>query len=657
MRRRIVAWAIPFFLAEFLIRGLAQNRSQFQGSFPKGVPRSDIWWHWGNGAGKHHYGTNSRVGGGRWSHLPGTGNWMNTQSSHWRLSHGSGRPHPGSGRPTQVETHTINLPTLGQVSLEVRLPPGINWSQQPNRDGDNHQPNQNYNQPNQNYNQPNQNYNQPNQSLNQPNQSNNQPNQNNNQPDQNYNQPNQNNIYICQEGSFKCANGECFPQSVRCDNVPHCRDSSDEINCLTSTPPTEQVNVGSTEEPIDGCVLPDVPRGGTYELGGCGSPCIRSPGDKVPRNSILTYTCNEGYTLSGNAISFCLNDDWYMPPTCLKTCPPLNSKSVDISCTHQGTPVSCNVTVAPGTRASLACKHSYKLPVSDDPGYREVQCLPEGIWDRNVFRCLPECGISIPRGTPMVIHGFNAKLGIFPWHVGVYHWKGDFYEQICAGSLISHDLVVSAAHCFYDEATDTVQDPSNFAVAAGKHFRDWDASEKYAQKSEIERIEVADRYIGAKGNFAQDIALIKLRSPLQLTALIRPVCIDWDNGPERQQLHVGQSGKVVGWGKTEDGVLSEELREINLPFVPYGICTSTVPVDFRGFVTVDKFCAGRLNGSALCEGDSGGGLCFEKDGLWYLRGIVSVSPVKDNDCDPDAYSAFTDVSHFMDWIRTAYILS
>lgn len=63
----------------------------------------------------------------------------------------------------------------------------------------------------------------------------------------------------------------------------------------------------------------------------------------------------------------------------------------------------------------------------------------------------------------------------------------------------------------------------------------------------------------------------------------------------------------------------------------------------------------QLSGSSVCEGDSGGGLCFEKNGIWYLRGVVSVSPSKRGTCDYNSYVGFTYVSRFRDWIREAYI--
>lgn len=45
------------------------------------------------------------------------------------------------------------------------------------------------------------------------------------------------------------------------------------------------------------------------------------------------------------------------------------------------------------------------------------------------------------------------------------------------------------------------------------------------------------------------------------------------------------------------------------------------------------------------HGDSGGGLTFEHDGLWFLMGVVSVGHAHSL-----TYSAFTNVTAFSGWI-------
>ena len=60
-----------------------------------------------------------------------------------------------------------------------------------------------------------------------------------------------------------------------------------------------------------------------------------------------------------------------------------------------------------------------------------------------------------------------------------------------------------------------------------------------------------------------------------------------------------------------------------------------------------------LTGTSPCNGDSGGGMVFNRNGAWYLRGIVSLSVAKEgyNFCDPNHYAIFTDLSKFSDFIQ------
>lgn len=88
-------------------------------------------------------------------------------------------------------------------------------------------------------------------------------------------------------------------------------------------------------------------------------------------------------------------------------------------------------------------------------------------------------------------------------------------------------------------------------MAGGKHYRAWNVDEQYSQKSVVENIQVGGRFLGARGNFAEDIALVRLEKPLELTVLVRPICIDWDNVYEREQLRMGQSGKVTGINRSD----------------------------------------------------------------------------------------------------------
>lgn len=52
-------------------------------------------------------------------------------------------------------------------------------------------------------------------------------------------------------------------------------------------------------------------------------------------------------------------------------------------------------------------------------------------------------------------------------------------------------------------------------------------------------------------------------------------------------------------------------------------------------------------------GDSGSNLCFEINGSWTIRGIVSFSASKN--CDGKSTVVYTDVAQFTDWIKETFM--
>uniref|UniRef100_A0A336M394 CSON009600 protein n=1 Tax=Culicoides sonorensis TaxID=179676 RepID=A0A336M394_CULSO len=78
--------------------------------------------------------------------------------------------------------------------------------------------------------------------------------------------------------------------------------------------------------------------------------------------------------------------------------------------------------------------------------------------------------------------------------------------------------------------------------------------------------------------------------------------------------------------------------------------------DFYGaFLYEGNFCAGHLEyKSVACTGDSGGGLYFNVNGVWIVRGIVSIAIREDDEddgCSPNNYVLYTDIYKHMTWIN------
>ncbi|XP_017768292.1 PREDICTED: serine protease gd-like [Nicrophorus vespilloides] len=93
-----------------------------------------------------------------------------------------------------------------------------------------------------------------------------------------------------------------------------------------------------------------------------------------------------------------------------------------------------------------------------------------------------------------------------------------------------------------------------------------------------------------------------------------------------------------------------------MPIVDTKSCVSSKPEFFEKFTTNKTFCAGYKNGTSVCNGDSGGGMFFRNENVWYLRGIVSVSlALQRKYCDPHNYVVFTDLAAYIDFVQSNII--
>lgn len=85
-------------------------------------------------------------------------------------------------------------------------------------------------------------------------------------------------------------------------------------------------------------------------------------------------------------------------------------------------------------------------------------------------------------------------------------------------------------------------------------------------------------------------------------------------------------------------------------------CRESNPSFFEKYVYDKNFCAGNLNATSICRGDSGGGLVIPRSDGWYIRGIASITPATRigglDVCDLTQFVLFTDVVQFASWIDT-----
>ncbi|XP_065334847.1 complement factor B-like [Cloeon dipterum] len=248
---------------------------------------------------------------------------------------------------------------------------------------------------------------------------------------------------------------------------------------------------------------------------------------------------------------------------------------------------------------------------------------------------------------PLIVNGSDAEEKRHPWHAFIYIENSDSTSSQCGGTLISPRAVLTAAHCINGtEATD-------IEVTVGMYNKINRTSGD--QNRTPSRLLVHPDY---NSNLHYDIGLMIFDEPFKITDKVHPICL-WNNGSNLDHI-AGRFAVAVGFGFIADYSLPDDLQEAQLPIKSHKDCYLTSDRKFYGkyLWPGDNFCAGYLNGTSTCNGDSGGSLSLKRLGRWYIRGIVSfgypkIASIEGNPtkvCHPQYYSLFTDVASYINWI-------
>ncbi|XP_056612601.1 chymotrypsin-like protease CTRL-1 isoform X2 [Triplophysa dalaica] len=219
-----------------------------------------------------------------------------------------------------------------------------------------------------------------------------------------------------------------------------------------------------------------------------------------------------------------------------------------------------------------------------------------------------------------IVNGGNS-LSAWPWQVSIQTSRG---VHFCGGTLINNNWILTAAHC---------------SVRVGYHrvvLGEFDrgSDDKAVQIKTIAKVIVNPNF--SKKNFSNDVALLRLSSPVQITTRVSPVKL----ASSSTNIPSGTLCVTTGWGRTATGQGPRILQEATLPIVSTAEC-----MRYWGptrSITDSMICAGG-SGSSTCQGDSGGPLVCDS----YQVGIVSWGT---NDCRDNAPGVYSRVSFFRQWI-------
>lgn len=304
--------------------------------------------------------------------------------------------------------------------------------------------------------------------------------------------------------------------------------------------------------------------------------------------------------------NFCRNPDGDKKPWCF-----IKANSAKVKWEY------CDVPVCPALDITDPVEPLTKLPGFDLCGRTEIT-------ERKIKR---------------IYGGFKSTAGKHPWQVSLqtslpltaFMPEGHF----CGGALIHPCWVLTAAHC-------TDLKAKNLRVVLGD--QDLKKTEFHEQTFRVEKILKYSHYHERDDIPYNDIALLKLKPVNGHCALeskyVKTVCLPDGPFPSGTECHIS------GWGLTETGEGSRQLLDAKVKLIANTLCNSRRLYNH----TIDEtmICAGNLQrpGQDTCQGDSGGPLTCEKDGTYYVYGIVSWG----EECGKKP-GVYTQVTKFLNWIK------
>jgi len=313
-----------------------------------------------------------------------------------------------------------------------------------------------------------------------------------------------------------------------------------------------------------------------------------------------------------------------------------------------------------------------------------------------------KCGLP-PGDSQFIVGGEDAKAGEFPWAALIgttrrfttnINGRKERHTETrwgCGGILINRWFVLTAAHCHGKGGRRITKVRLGEYQVAGSFTDNLHGLPK-EQEFTIARdaVFVHEQYNvtqkNGKNELFNDVALVKLPSPVEFNAGTAPVCLPWDTQEYREELEVEnfdsdledkKNGVVVGWGftsgydpwlgdtqqDTQDyGTGSRLLQKLRVPILSSATCRAawTAKGKKPRAPSKNQVCAGGERGKSSCKGDSGGGLFIQnpkgdnsefghKDSApYYLLGIVSLGSKFCGDGTPGIY---TRVEEYIPWIR------
>uniref|UniRef100_A0AAQ5YC65 coagulation factor Xa n=1 Tax=Amphiprion ocellaris TaxID=80972 RepID=A0AAQ5YC65_AMPOC len=279
-----------------------------------------------------------------------------------------------------------------------------------------------------------------------------------------------------------------------------------------------------------------------------------------------------------------------------------------------------NVTVEYMTGLNATINGTEQRDVLDVPSSAET-VLP---------RVTEQTIISQMAGMTRIVNGEDCPPGECPWQALLLN-EDD--QGFCGGTILNEYIILTAAHC--------MNQSQYFYVKLGEF--DTLVTEGNEVDRTVETIVTHLRY--QPNTYHNDIALIKLATPIKFSRYILPACLPEQDFAEKVLMNQ-PDGMVSGFGRLGEGRQpSTILQRLTVPYVNRKTCLESTALK----ISARMFCAGYDSiAKDACQGDSGGPHVTRYRDTYFVTGIVSWG---EGCARRGKYGVYTQVSKFTGWIR------